>query len=458
MPEEIFTGRWVARWAAELNASERYRQAAASWEWPVVFVLDDDSGPTGPRQVFLDLWHGSCRAARPASEADRAAAPYVIAAPEAVWRELLTGDLDPLIALLHRKLEVRQGSVLKLTRYAAAAREMVAAAARIDSAAGASDDGAGSVTSLPPGPGRRAPGFVTTSPEGLDHESLPMRLYHKAKRIGIWNPQDIDFARDIEDWNRLDDLEREVLLHLTSLFQAGEESVAQEIVPLIAAISGERRVEEELYLATFLWEEAKHTEFFRRFLDEVAGDASDLSRFHGASYRVVFYEQLPVAMGALLEDPTPEAQVRASVTYNMIVEGTLAETGYHAYYAMLERNDLLPGLREGVGLLKRDESRHIAYGVFLLSRLLATDPGLWPGLERHMQSLLEPALGIIHELFDAYEVVPFGLEIDDFLDYALAQFQKRLARLERARELTPDQVMADLSGDPELEQPGQLSG
>lgn len=37
----------------------------------------------------------------------------------------------------------------------------------------------------------------------------------------------------------------------------------------------------------------------------------------------------------------------------------------------------------------------------------------------------------------------------DFLDYALSQFQKRLARLERARALTPDQVMADFSDEVE---------
>ena len=82
----------------------------------------------------------------------------------------------------------------------------------------------------------------------------------------------------------------------------------------------------------------------------------------------------------------------------MIVEGTLAETGYHAYHAMLERNDLLPALREGIGLLRRDESRHIAYGLHLLSRHLAADPRLWDVLRHRMEGLLEPALGVIHEL------------------------------------------------------------
>ena len=60
-------------------------------------------------------------------------------------------------------------------------------------------------------------------------------------------------------------------------------------------------------------------------------------------------------MHALLTDQSPAAQIRASVTYNLIVEGVLAETGYYAYYNMLDRNNIMPGLKYGVGLLKRDE-------------------------------------------------------------------------------------------------------
>lgn len=74
----------------------------------------------------------------------------------------------------------------------------------------------------------------------------------------------------------------------------------------------------------------------------------------------------------------PGAQVVASTTYNMVVEGTLAETGYHALYEVLDGRGILPALREGVGLLQRDESRHIAYGVYLLTRLIRVDAPMSP--------------------------------------------------------------------------------
>lgn len=287
--------------------------------------------------------------------------------------------------------------------------------------------------------------FVTTSERGLRHDILPMRLYHKAKRLGSWDPRSIDFSQDIQDWQRFTDEEREAIISLTALFQAGEEGVTLDLLPLIMTVAREQRLEEEMFLTTFLWEEAKHTEFFRRFLDEVAHDSSDLARYHTPSYHTLFYEELPRAMNALLTDTSAAAQLRASVTYNMIIEGVLAETGYHSYYNMLERNDVMPGLRQGIGLLKRDESRHIAYGVFLISRLVAQHPDLWEIVEQEMNRLLMVALSLVNETFEetqgrAPEDIPFGFQVEEYLNYATTQFTKRLARIERARTQTLEQI------------------
>jgi ribonucleoside-diphosphate reductase beta chain len=293
--------------------------------------------------------------------------------------------------------------------------------------------------------------FVTTSARGLDRGSVPLRLFEKAKRFGIWNPSDIDFAQDAADWQRLDMLEREVLLHLTSLFQAGEEAVTSDILPLLWAVSREGRLEEELYLTTFLFEEAKHTDFFRRFLDEVTHCKTDLSRFHTPSYCRLVYDALPNSMQRLIGDQSPAAQLRASVTYNMIVEGVLAETGYQAYLAALERNGLMPGQCEGIRRLKQDESRHIAYGVYLISRLLAAHPALWDVAEATMNELLVPALGVVGDIFGTYPQMPFGLVEEEFAEFALNQFNKRLDRIERARTATEEEVGSMLAAAIEQE-------
>jgi ribonucleoside-diphosphate reductase beta chain len=281
--------------------------------------------------------------------------------------------------------------------------------------------------------------FLTTT-RGLRRALPPMRLFEKAKRFGIWNPSDIDLSQDQRDWQRLAADEQDILLRLSALFQAGEEAVTLDLLPLLLVIAREGRLEEEMYLTSFLWEEAKHVEFFSRFFSEVAGAPADLSRYHSPSYRALFYEALPETMHRLLIDPSPAAQVRASVTYNMVTEGVLAETGYHGYFTVLQRNGLMPGQVRGIQLLKQDESRHIAYGIYLLSRLIAVDPSLWQVAEDTMNELLPLAMDIIGDAFTPYDPVPFDLSPADFSDFAISQFQKRLERLERARGASLEEI------------------
>ncbi|HET8528825.1 MAG TPA: R2-like ligand-binding oxidase [Gaiellaceae bacterium] len=285
-------------------------------------------------------------------------------------------------------------------------------------------------------------GFRTTS--GGLRDCFPLRLYHKAKRLGAWDPAAVDLTQDRRDWESLDDLQRETILSLTSLFAAGEEAVTLDLLPLVLAVARDGRVEEELYLTTFLYEEAKHTELFARFLDEVMGAPDDLQRFHVPAYRKLFYEELPAAMERLLADPSPEALARASVTYNMIVEGVLAETGYHSYHESLAANGLMPGLCSALVDVKRDESRHVAYGVYLLGRLVAEEPSTWDAIEARMQELFPYALGVVTETFARYEdgVTPFGLDEETFTTYAQGQFAKRYDRIARSRGRTLAEVEA----------------
>lgn len=296
--------------------------------------------------------------------------------------------------------------------------------------------------------------FQTTSEKRLNHSILPMRLYHKAKKLGTWDPRDIDFTKDKEDWQGMNEAERRVILRLCSLFVAGEEAVTLDLLPLIMAVAREGRLEEEMYLTTFLFEEAKHTEVFRRFLDEVAGETSDLSVFHKDHYRKIFYEYLPQAMGRLVHDPSPEAQAEASVTYNMVVEGVLAETGYYAFYTALQKENKLPGLIQAIRLLQRDESRHIGYGTYLLSRLISENAHIWDVVNRRINLLLPHAIGVVQDLnaeLDTEEAqklaeelritdVPFGLNPDEFVAYAQKQFATRLGVLQRARGKSVDEI------------------
>ena len=160
---------------------------------------------------------------------------------------------------------------------------------------------------------------------GLNWDSLPMKLF-AGGNAKFWNPADIDFSREKADFDGLTQVQKDSTLSLATLFIAGEEAVTEDIQPFMKAMSAEGRLADEMYLTQFCFEEAKHTEVFRRWLDAV--DAyDDLHTWvaDNPGYRKLFYEELPECLHALDSDPSPRNQVRASVTYNHVIEGSLAD-------------------------------------------------------------------------------------------------------------------------------------
>ena len=274
---------------------------------------------------------------------------------------------------------------------------------------------------------------ITATSRGLMVDSFPYRLYQKAKKVGTWNPAAIDYTKDAEDWKTLSIGQRNSILRLLSQFQAGEEAVTLDLLPLIMAIAKDGRIEEEMYLTTFLFEEAKHTEFFRTVLDAI-GEKGELNPFLTDTYKQVFHVILPTAMERLITDQSPEAIADAATVYNMFVEGVLAETGYFSFYKSLEATNSMPGLLEGVGNLKRDESRHIGYGTFLLQRLICEHPHIYDEVVmKRMEELTPLAFKIIDEGFQEPDLEAFDNDPDEFVNFAMKQLKVRMEILSRAR-------------------------
>ncbi|HZE17215.1 MAG TPA: R2-like ligand-binding oxidase, partial [Mycobacterium sp.] len=254
---------------------------------------------------------------------------------------------------------------------------------------------------------------------GLNWNSLPLKLF-AGGNAKFWNPADIDFSRDRADWESLSDRERDYATRLCAEFIAGEEAVTKDIQPFMAAMRAEGRLGDEMYLTQFAFEEAKHTQVFRLWLDAV-GISDDL---HGyldelPAYRQMFNEELPDCLQALLTDPSPAAQVRASVTYNHIVEGMLALTGYYAWHKICVERGILPGMQELVQRIGDDERRHMAWGTFTCRRHVAADDANWAVFETRMNELIPLALRLTEEGFALYgDDMPFDLSVDEFKQYS----------------------------------------
>jgi ribonucleoside-diphosphate reductase beta chain len=245
---------------------------------------------------------------------------------------------------------------------------------------------------------------------GLNWNSLPLKLF-AGGNAKFWDPADIDFSRDRADWESMSELERDWATRLCAQFIAGEEAVTQDIQPFMAAMRAEGRLGDEMYLTQFAFEEAKHTQVFRLWLDAV-GMTGDLQGYLDdlPSYRQMFYEELPASLEALATDPSPAAQVRASATYNHVIEGMMALTGYYD-----------------------DERRHMAWGTFTCRRHVAADDANWTVFETRMGELIPLALRNTDDAFALYDEIPFNFTMDEFTEYASDKGMRRLGTIGSAR-------------------------
>jgi ribonucleoside-diphosphate reductase beta chain len=298
-------------------------------------------------------------------------------------------------------------------------------------------------------------GFHSLRAGGLNWDSFPLRLFSKGNGK-FWNPADIDFSQDALDWPRLTDDERRSATYLCSMFIAGEEAVTEDIQPFIRAMSKEGRIADEMYLTQFCFEEAKHVQVFRRWMDAV-GLTEDLTPYVAANdeYRYLFYSALPGNLRAVEEDPSPRNQVRASVTYNHVIEGSLALTGYYAWQKVCTERNILPGMQELIKRIGDDERRHMAWGTFTCRRHVAADDANWNVVEEALGELLPHALGMIQWVHNQFEDGPFGIPAEELINYAGERAQRRLGAISSARGTPVEQIDLDYSPEQLEEQFGK---
>lgn len=118
----------------------------------------------------------------------------------------------------------------------------------------------------------------------------------------------------------------------------------------------------------------------------------------------------------------------------------MAETGYFSFYNALETAGIMPGLLEGIGHLKKDESRHIGYGTFLLQRLICEHPHLFDFVAAKLGELTPLAIKLNQEGIAGREVSSFGGNPDDIMNFTLKQLSVRMEILARARGKKIDEI------------------
>jgi len=106
---------WMLSFTEKLNTDEHYAQIARNWEGDMIFSIEPDNMHSEMVRYYFDLWHGKCRGSYVIEPGQEVKSVFLLRAPYSNYVRLLKGELDPMQALLTRKIGV-QGNMAILMR------------------------------------------------------------------------------------------------------------------------------------------------------------------------------------------------------------------------------------------------------------------------------------------------------------------------------------------------------
>jgi ribonucleoside-diphosphate reductase beta chain len=195
-----------------------------------------------------------------------------------------------------------------------------------------------------------------------------------------WDAAAIDLAPDARAWPELPDERRYRLTTLLAGFCVAEDAVAEQITPFGDAVRRETLASQESLVAWTFSLQRRDEERHARLFDRIAGEVLGLPGETPAERRAAAREHAPPEILELFEEllPTMAAELEAGASglgdgvslYHMLLEGVVFNAGTNALLDDLA-DGALPGVREGVERIERDERWHVGFG---LRCLIETEP------------------------------------------------------------------------------------
>ena len=267
----------------------------------------------------------------------------------------------------------------------------------------------------------------------VEDDSREMRLnsdsfaqgYFKNAVYRHWDPYEIE-GLDADKEKMIDygptEAEFDELRTAIARFGAGEEAVTEDLMPLAMVLED---INDQMFLSSQIYEEAKHTQFFDRHWREVINPVAEElgyevtnptdQRYFNDDY-IALFDKTEEAMERLLTDDTPENRVRAYCHYHLVVESVLAQTGYYGFQSAFSdqgsdevTDEDFPnseGLVEGIAKVRSDEGRHVGFGMNKVRGYVQSGEVSEDVVQETLQSLMPHVAGTFSDLTESLNPGP----------------------------------------------------
>ncbi len=101
------SAEWLKTFEEKLNSDQKYAQVAKNWEGDMYFIIEPEGNLQERMVMYLDLWHGQCRKSEVVADPATYNPAFTLKAGYTNFAKVLKGELDPMQAMLTRKLDVK---------------------------------------------------------------------------------------------------------------------------------------------------------------------------------------------------------------------------------------------------------------------------------------------------------------------------------------------------------------
>jgi putative sterol carrier protein len=123
---------WLNELDAKINSDVHYAEIAKKWESDMTVVVEPEGNLKEKKIYYLDLWHGKCRGVAELKDVSEKKAAFVLTGTYENLKRIMTGKLDPMQAMMTRKLHV-QGNMAVMMRNVPTVLDFVRCAREITS-------------------------------------------------------------------------------------------------------------------------------------------------------------------------------------------------------------------------------------------------------------------------------------------------------------------------------------
>jgi len=267
----------------------------------------------------------------------------------------------------------------------------------------------------------------------LDRESFAKGYFENAV-YRHWDPYAIDgFEADKEKLKETDlsETEYEEFRQVLARFGAGEEAVTEDLMPLALVLED---INDQMFVSSQIYEEAKHTQFFDRYWKEVVNPVAEHHGFEVTKPTdqhyfpdgfIELFDKTEEAMHKLLEEDTPTNRAKAYCHYHLTVESVLAQTGYYGIESTFSprgsdevaARDLphLEGLVEGITNIRSDEGRHVGFGMNKVRNFVQSGEVDESVIQDTLQELMPHVANTVNDFEEAVNAAPLVMYSRDKL-------------------------------------------